>query len=115
MMLATAERGLVTTQLKRESVGRLDGLEGIVNTRAAVELIAAAVMLLGILGALVIRFKLRKGIGLRAIQFTAVILLLPTILILALEEALATETIAALLGTVAGYVLSSIGEDEKPG
>lgn len=84
------------------------------TTKEVIELIAAAAMLFGLMGALYIRLKLRKGIGLRAIQFTAVILLIPTVLILSLEGVLASETVAALLGAVAGYVLSSLGEDEKP-
>ena len=81
--------------------------------KAVIEVLAAMVMLLGIGGAIWIRVRLQKGIGLRAIQFTAVILLIPVVLILGLEELLGGETIAALLGAVAGYTLSSLGEDEK--
>ncbi len=48
----------------------------------------------------------------RSIQFLAVGLLIPTILILAINKTLASETIAALLGSLAGYLLSDIGRYE---
>lgn len=83
------------------------------SVKEAVELIAALVMFLGLIGTFFIRIRLKKGIGLRAIQFMAIVLLVPVVLILALENALTGETIAALLGAVAGYTLSGIGEDES--
>ena len=50
-----------------------------------------------------------KSLSARAIQFLAVGFIFPTILILALGKAIAGETTAALLGGLAGYLLSDIG------
>ena len=77
-----------------------------------IELIAGLIMFFGLVGTFYIRISLKKGIGLRAIQFMAIIFLVPVILILALEKILTSETIAALLGAVSGYTLSGIGQDE---
>ena len=46
------------------------------------------------------------------IQFLAVVFVVPAIIILALEGVLGTESTAALLGAIVGYVLSGIGKDE---
>ena len=82
------------------------------EVRQWIELIAGLIMFSGLVGTFYIRISLNKGIGLRAIQFMAIVFLVPVILILALENILTSETIAALLGAVAGYTLSGIGEDE---
>jgi hypothetical protein len=66
-------------------------------------------MLVGIIFIGVHRIKTKKGIGARAIQFTAVVLIVPGIFILALERALPSETVAALLGALTGYLLSGLG------
>jgi len=70
-------------------------------------------MLLGLGGVLFERYRKNKGIGVRVIQFLTVALFLPTVVILALEGILETETVATLLGAIVGYVLSGIGKDEK--
>ncbi len=54
-----------------------------------------------------------KGLGLRGIQFTTLILALPIVLILALESIISGETAVALVGTVTGYTLSSIANTGK--
>jgi hypothetical protein len=61
------------------------------------ELIAAAVMVVGLIGTFIIRFRLRKGIGRRAIQAMTIILVVPATIILALERILVSETTAAIL------------------
>src|SRR5687768_12789561 len=48
------------------------------------------------------------GIGARVIQFTCISLIIPCIIILALEKILQGETIATILGGLVGYVLSGI-------
>ena len=45
----------------------------------------------------------------RAIQFLTVVLVVPTILILALRNILQAETVGTLLGGLIGYLLSGIG------
>lgn len=48
-----------------------------------------------------------QGFGNNSLKAIGVILFIPTILILAIVTGFQPETLAALLGTVAGYVLSS--------
>ncbi len=48
------------------------------------------------------------GIGARTIQFTCISLIIPCIIILALEGILKGETIATIIGGLIGYVLSGI-------
>ena len=48
------------------------------------------------------------GIGVRMIQLIAILLLIPVIVILGLEEVLSKEGIGTLLGTIVGYALGGI-------
>jgi hypothetical protein len=73
-----------------------------------IEIILVGIMFLGLIGIFHNRIKLKKGIGVRVIQFTTILLLLPTILILALEELLNLDVVATLLGAIVGYVLAGI-------
>lgn len=59
------------------------------------------------------RYKREKGIGVRVIQFLAIILLIPSIVILGLNGILSSDVIATLLGTIIGYLFSGINKDEK--
>jgi hypothetical protein len=74
------------------------------NVKEILEIGAGIIMIGGTIAVFVERFVHKKAIGVRVIQFLAVLLLIPTILILALENILNTETIAALLGALAGYI-----------
>ena len=51
----------------------------------------------------------------RGIQFLAVGLGLPALMILALVDALGRDALATLFGAFFGYVLSGIGDEEKDG
>jgi hypothetical protein len=53
-----------------------------------------------------------QGFGPNSIRAIGVVLFLPILFMLALLTDFKTETLAALLGTVAGYVLSSSKPDE---
>lgn len=53
-----------------------------------------------------------QGFGSNTLKVIGVVLFLPTILILAVLTEFKTETLAALLGTVAGYVLSNSRPEE---
>lgn len=77
-----------------------------------VELVAAGIMVLCLLLVIIERLYSGRGFGARVIQFLAVGLVIPSILILALEEKLATETTATLIGALVGYLLSGIGSWE---
>lgn len=79
------------------------------NHRIWIEMVGVLVMVVGLIGILVIRFRLKKGIGRRAIQAMTVVLLAPAILILGLENVLTSETIAAIVGGMVGYVFSGVG------
>lgn len=48
-----------------------------------------------------------QGFGPNSLKAIGVVLFIPTILILALVTEFQSETLAALLGTIAGYVLSN--------
>ena len=85
------------------------------QTSSIVELIAAALMVLGVIGVLLNRLQQDKGLGLRAIQFAALVLIVPALLILALEKVLNSETTATLFGAITGYMLSGIGDSEGGG
>jgi hypothetical protein len=53
-----------------------------------------------------------QGFGPNSLKAIGVVLFIPTILILAILTKFQTETLAALLGTVAGYVLSNSKPEE---
>ena len=76
------------------------------DTKSWMEVIAALVMVIGLSGTFLIRWRLRKGIGRRAIQAMTIILVVPATTILALEGVLNSQTVAAILGAAVGYGLS---------
>lgn len=82
--------------------------------KIVIQAVACLIMVGGIIGIFIERARTKRGVGVRVIQLATVLLVLPVILILALEGVLENQTTAALLGTVVGYVLSGIGKDEKP-
>lgn len=60
------------------------------------------------------RIKAKKqGFGPSTLKAIGVVLFIPTLLILAIVTNFQPETLAALLGTVAGYVLSSGKSEEE--
>ena len=54
----------------------------------------------------------QQGFGPNTLRVIGLVLFLPTLLILAVLTEFKTETLAALLGTVAGYVLSNSKPEE---
>ena len=81
--------------------------------KVAVEIIACLIMIGGLAGIFIERIWRNRGIDVRVIQFLTIVLIIPVILILALEDILNGQTTAALIGTVIGYILSGIGKNEK--
>ena len=79
------------------------------TTREYIELGAMLIMALVVIGIFLERLISGRGLGARVIQFLAVGLIVPIILILALEEKLAPETTATIIGALIGYLLSGIG------
>lgn len=82
------------------------------ETKDIVILVAVATMAIGPILVIGERLKSDRGIGARAIQFCAVIMVVPMILILALYDVLSSETSAALIGALTGYLLSGVGSFE---
>jgi uncharacterized membrane protein len=80
--------------------------------------------LVGVLGASIVmvvglwlvfdRLKAKdQGFGPNSLKALGIVLFIPTLVILALVVNFSLETLAALLGTVAGYVLSHGRPDDK--
>ncbi len=57
--------------------------------------------------------KKDQGFGPNSLRAIGIVIFVPTLLILAVVTEFKTETLAALLGTVAGYVLSHSKPDGK--
>lgn len=55
------------------------------------------------------------GFGARIIQLTCVTLIIPTVIILSLENIIKGETVATIIGGLIGYVLSGISNYDKNG
>ena len=81
------------------------------NWIGVVELAAAITMLFVPAQIIQHRLSANKAIGTRAIQFTAVGMLIPCILILALENLLEPSTLGVLLAALIGYMLSGVTSD----
>lgn len=74
--------------------------------RYSVEIIAVLIMLGGVGGIFYGVFKGTIALSVRTLQFLAVAMVVPGVLILSLERSIGNESTAALLGAVVGYVLA---------
>ena len=83
--------------------------------KETIEVMAAAMPPISFIGYIWPRISSGRSIGARSIQFMAVVLLLPVILILALEKILDGQTLGTLLGGLTGYLLSGISNYDRPG
>jgi hypothetical protein len=75
--------------------------------------ILAMLVLIGSAGAIL--YGVLKGtlaFSGRTIQFAALAIALPGIMVLAMEHAVNGETVAAIIGTVVGFVLSGLTRNE---
>jgi len=88
------------------------GTEIVVWLRVAAVVGAVAVMLYGLHKIFERLTTKNQGFGPNTLKVIGVVLFLPILLILAVLTDFKTETLAALLGTVAGYVLSNSKSDE---
>lgn len=70
-------------------------------------------MVMGLIALFLNRWHLKRGIvGVRSIQFLAVVFVLPMTVILSEESKLDSEAVAFVIGIVIGYVLQFVpGED----
>ena len=55
----------------------------------------------------------KRGIGKRFIQFVSVVLIVPTILILAMQGIIEKQLLGGLLGAIIGYTLSDLAKDSE--
>ena len=83
------------------------------EARQWIEIIAAAAIPVAVAGAVLERVTIKRGIGVRTIQFIGISTISPLVLILGLEGILEKSAIAALLGALVGYLFSHIGEHDK--
>ena len=83
------------------------------EARQWIEIIAAAAIPVAVAGAVLERVTIKRGIGVRTIQFIGISTISPLVLILALEGLLEKSAIAALLGALVGYLFSNIGQYNK--
>jgi len=90
------------------------------DVKGAIELAAAATLCVGGVGSLLHAAK--KGIGPRTIQLAGAVMIVPVVLILALEKTLEPGTLGTVIGAVIGYLLSGVSEsvversrDKEPG
>ena len=68
------------------------------------------IMGIGLIGLIVTLVKRDRGIGSRAIQFVGACLVIPAVVILALEDKVDKQNVGTVLGAIIGYVLAGIGE-----
>jgi hypothetical protein len=74
-------------------------------------LIAALIMAGGLGGIFYLVIKQNATIGVKTIQFLAIVFILPLLLILGMSGVLRTETIGPLIGVIIGFVLSNFGKE----
>ena len=71
-----------------------------------ISVISLLIMAGGLYGIFYLVVKQNATIGVKTIQFLAVVFMLPLLIILGVNNVLRTETIGTLLGVLAGWVLS---------
>lgn len=81
--------------------------------KQVIELAAIAVMVLGTLGAVANRLYTGKGIGYRVLQWLGIVILPPTVLILALEKMLTPETLGAVVGALVGFAANEFARRKE--
>jgi hypothetical protein len=77
------------------------------DVKGAIELGAGATMLIGGIGSLIYAGK--RGIGPGTIKLAGAVMIIPVVLILALEKTLEPSTLGTVIGAVLGFVLSGVG------
>lgn len=75
--------------------------------------ILVATIPLSVIGFFVQRIVRNKSIGIRTIQFMTVLLLIPSILLLAITKIISSEILGTLFGAIIGYVLSTLHVDRE--
>jgi hypothetical protein len=76
-----------------------------------IAIIGAIIMAGGLGGIYYLLIKQRATLGMKTIQFLAIVFILPLMLVLGVMNVLGRETIGTILGVVVGYVLSGFGKE----
>ncbi|MGO8843405.1 MAG: hypothetical protein ACLQF1_20455 [Methyloceanibacter sp.] len=84
------------------------------QTTATVQIIALAAAIIMLLGGGFIVYRRSTGWGPATLSAFGLVLLVPTILILAVTNALSKEILATLLGGVAGYIFGRASSGDGP-
>lgn len=74
--------------------------------------ICLAIIGIAVLGGIINRIVMKKGIGLRFCQFLAIAMGVPAIVMLSFAGKLDNQAVASLIGMVIGFFLSRSGKDE---
>ena len=83
------------------------------EARLWIEIIAVAVIPIAVAGVIVERVSVKRGIGVRSIQFIGISTIPPSVLVLGLEGILEKSAIGALFGALVGYLFANIGQFDK--
>jgi hypothetical protein len=84
------------------------------NVRLTLEVGAGLIAVMGVGFVIAERLISRRGLDLRAIQFLALIMFAPMVLILALERVIEGGAAAALVGAIAGFLLADLRQPSAP-
>ena len=76
-----------------------------------IALIGALIMAGGLGGIYYLVIKQNATLGIKTIQFLALVFILPLMMVLGVMNVLGRETIGTVLGVVVGYVLSGFGKE----
>ncbi len=74
-------------------------------------LFAVLTMAGGLGGIFYLIIKQQATVGVKTIQFAAIIFVVPALIVLGIMNILGRETIGTLLGVIVGYVLSGFGKE----
>jgi hypothetical protein len=74
--------------------------------RFTVEILAVLIMLGGVGGIFYGVFKGTIALSVRTLQFLAITFVVPSVLILSLEQSIGKDSAAALYGTIVGFILA---------
>jgi len=76
-----------------------------------IAIIGVLIMAGGLGGIYYLIIKQSATLGMKTIQFLAIVFILPLMLVLGVMNVLGRETIGTILGVVVGYVLSGFGKE----
>lgn len=84
-----------------------------VDAKSIIEVIAALTVPITIVSVVWHRVKSEMGMGYRALQYLAIGVVLPVVLILGLEGVIDGNGISAIVGGIVGYLFTSAVKESK--